>query len=299
MKRYSSLWIVIFLTGIITSCSYTFYPTECKHQGPGNLTPYTTLDTTLSETSGLIYLDGRFWSINDSGGEAALYCFDHETGLVERKITISDASNVDWEGMAMDSQYLYVADVGNNFGTRDTLQIYRVLKSKMESNASIISHDGIISITYDAHDTVNAYGFSSLDCEALFTYQDSLYLFSKDWVHETISVYVIPSEPGHHIIQPRYHYDAHILVTGADHFPHKKEVALVGYRNYFPIVITYGYDNEPGAIKCGGRARIFVLRRGRQVEGICYDSDGNLFVSSEKSLRQQTFFKLGRIISNQ
>ena len=34
---------------------------------------YSSLDSTIAETSGLIYLDRRIWTINDSGREAAIY----------------------------------------------------------------------------------------------------------------------------------------------------------------------------------------------------------------------------------
>ena len=287
-------FVYLLAAGLSSSCSYRFYSTGCEEPVPGNLVKNSSLDTTLAETSGLLYLDGRMWTINDSGGEAALYCFDQGNGNVIRKTIISNASNTDWEDIAMDDHHIYVADVGNNYATRDTVIIYRIPKSNLLSGDPAIQHNGIISVSFDEMMTRNKNGFSSHDCEAIFAHADSLYLFSKDWVHESTSVYVIPSEPGHYHVNYRYRYEARILVTGADLFPVENQVVLVGYRNYIPIVIRYGYADDPGKIGCGGRARIYPLRIGRQVEGICFDADGGIFVSSERSLQKQSLFKLNR-----
>ncbi|MEN8229221.1 MAG: hypothetical protein ABFS38_13770 [Bacteroidota bacterium] len=285
---------IILVCVIFSSCSYRFYSTGCETPVPGNLVKYSSLDSSLAETSGLLYMEGDIWTFNDSGGEAALYCFDQGNGSVIRKTIISNATNTDWEDIAMDDHYIYVADVGNNFATRDTLAIYRIQKSSVLSGNPTVDHNGIISLSFDEQVVRNRRGFSSHDCEALFAHGDSLYLFSKNWVDESTSVYVIPSIPGHYHVTRRYRYEARILVTGADLFPDKNQVAIVGYRNYLPIVIIYGYANDPGNIECGGLARIYPLRGGRQVEGICFDPEGGIFISSEASLQNQTLFKLGR-----
>ncbi len=224
----------------------------------------------MFETSGLLHFDGYMWTFNDSGGEAALYCFDPSTGNVIRKTIISNAINVDWEDIAADETHVYVADVGNNSGGRDTLTIYRIPKNELRSGNESVAHDATITFSFNEPVEKNSNGYSSHDCEALFAYGDSLYLFSKDWVGETTSVYVIPAEPGHHHISRRYRYEARILVTGADLSPGSREVALVGYRDYYPIVIRYGFTDDPGQIECGGKARLYPMRRGRQVEGICF-----------------------------
>jgi len=76
--------------------------------------------------------------------------------------------------------------------------------------------------------------------------------------------------------------------------PDSREVALVGYRNHMPVVIKYDFTGNPGHISCGGRARYYPFRWGRQVEGICYDEAGNLYISSERSLQKPALFRVGR-----
>ncbi len=299
MRNFSIVFTLILVTGFTSSCSYRFYATGCEHAVPGNMIKHSSLDSTLAETSGLLYLDGRIWTFNDSGGEAALYCVVPQDGSVIRKTMISNANNIDWEDIAVDEHHIYVADVGNNSATRDTVIIYRIPKSGVLSGDPAINHNGIISLSFDEDIVRNNNGNSSHDCEAIFAHGDSLYLFSKDWVNQSTSVYVIPSEPGHYHVKRRYLYDARVLITGADLFPEEKQVVLLGYRDGSPIVIQYKYANDPGKIVCGGKARIYPLRSGRQVEGICFDAAGGIYISSERNIFEQTLFKLRRSIHSQ
>ena len=299
MRNLPVILIFILAAGLSVSCSYRFYTTGCEHTVPGNLIKYSNLDSTVAETSGLQYLDGNIWTFNDSGGEAALYRVDQENGSVIRKTIISNATNIDWEDIAMDDHHIFVADVGNNSHTRDTVIIYRIPKSEVLSGDPAIRHNGIISLTFDEVVVKNSSGHSSHDCEALIAHGDSLYLFSKDWVYQFTSVYVIPSEPGHYHVKRRHVYDARVLVTGADLFLERKQVVLLGYRDGSPIVIQYKYSDDPGKIECGGKARIYPLKSGRQVEGICFDETGEIYISSEKNMLEPTLFKLGRSIRSQ
>jgi len=273
-----------------------FYPVECDLSLPGDLIKQTELDSAINETSGLLYLDGNIWTFNDSGGDPALYCVDPANGKIIRSTNIKNAVNRDWEDIAADDSHVYIADVGNNRATRDTVLIYRILKSSLLSGDPDISINGIISVSFNEKVTTNEKGYSSHDCEALFAFGDSLYLYSKDWVGESTSVYVVPRKPDHYHVRRSFQYEARILVTGADIWPGDNQVALVGYRDACPIVITYRYGGDPGRIECGGRARIYPLKRGRQVEGICYDPDGNLLISAERRLHSQALFKLGPLL---
>jgi hypothetical protein len=292
-KEVRTYLIVLIAGTFLSSCSYRFYSTDCSHPIPGRLIKHTVLDSSLSETSGLLFLKDGIWTFNDSGGEAALYCVDQNKGSVIRKTVISNALNVDWEDITADENFIYVADVGNNFAWRDTILIYRIPRKRLESGDSQVNHSGVISVSFKEEIELNSGGFSSHDCEALFAFKDSLYLFTKNWVDESTSVYVIPSFTGHYTLSPRYRYEARILVTGADLYPGENEVALVGYRNYQPIVIRYTFDQDPSLIGCGGKARIYPFKLGRQVEGVCFDPSGDLIISSERSVHKATLFKVG------
>jgi len=275
----------------VTSCSYRFHPSNCSGSLPGPLIKVQSIDAQVSESSGLLSLKGHFWTMNDSGGEAALYRLNPSSGQVEQKVQIPLAHNVDWEDLAMDQRYIYLADVGNNYGSRDTLVIYRIDRAELTTEADEVLELEKISYSYPEAAVAGPRGRSSLDCEALLAYRDSLWLFSKDWVEQGTSVYVIPALPGHHLAHKCAAYDVRFLVTGADLDAERQEVALVGYRDYMPVVTRYSFLQHPGRIACGGRSRVFPFRFGRQVEAICFQ-EGDLYITSERSLQKAALFRI-------
>ena len=284
MRRGISGSILLLLLVTAASCSYTFYPADCSRPLPGKLVRHTALDTAVFETSGLLYHGGKIWTFNDSGGEAALYCVDPEDGSVIGRTLISNALNADWEDIAMDSSHIYVADVGNNYGTRDTVCIYRIPRTGVLSGDTAVVQNGRILISFDKKAECNRRGLSSKDCEALLSYGDSLYLFSKDWVNLTTSVYVLPKVPGHYLLSPKNTYHVKALITGADVDEESRTVSLVGYRDFIPVIIRYGFGESPAVIQCGGKAKIYYFLTGSQVEGIVHDDLGRVYVSSEAEL---------------
>ena len=286
--RIKRIWILILLIAA-TSCTYTFYPTDCKYPVAASLKKVTKLSDSLVETSGLAYQDSLFISFNDSGGDPALYFFD-DSGSVLRKTIVRNAANADWEDITFDGTHYYVADVGNNIGTKDTLNIYKI-PAAQAGLPGFLEAAGVISFSYDEPVSRNDRGLYSHDCEALFIYNDSLYLFAKDWVKYETRVYVLPIVPGHYNVQSKVSYPVNALITGADIHRNNKEVVLVGYRRMIPVVIRYGFNNDPAVISCGGKARWYLRLAGTQMEGIVYDPVGRIFISSEKRLYKQSLYQ--------
>ncbi|MBL4643362.1 MAG: T9SS C-terminal target domain-containing protein, partial [Flavobacteriaceae bacterium] len=109
------------------------------------------LPNTVSETSGLLFYNGKLITHNDSGDNANLYELDTISGNITRTIHITNATNVDWEDITQDETYIYIGDFGNNNGNRQDLKIYRILKSDFNNGTSITSE--VISFSYE--DQVN------------------------------------------------------------------------------------------------------------------------------------------------
>lgn len=292
--KSQGLVFLLLLSGLFSSCSYRFYHSDCHYPLPGNLQKQAVLDSTVNETSGLLYLDSTLITFNDSEGEAALYSMDASDGSLIRKTIIRNALNADWEDITSDESHIFVADVGNNYASRDTVSIYRIPKYAVIAGDPEVDFDGVITLSFADSVTRTRSGLSSHDSEALISWGDSLYLFTKDWVEASTSVYVLPKTPGHYSLFPAQRYEAGFQVCGADLFPDKRQVALVGYRKFVPVVLTYEFLDSPARINCGGRARMYPMRLWRQVEGICYDADGGLWISSEYNLKKQTLFRVER-----
>jgi len=275
---------------VLNACTYTFYQAECHFPVAGGLHRSSVLSDEMIETSGLDQYDSCFYSFNDSGGEPVVFGFCPENAAVNR-IPLPEAQNRDWETMALDNNYLYIGDVGNNFGSRDTLLIYRYNVGILESSAAA-SPPQLISLSYNEPVTRNERGFISHDCEAMFVYGDSLYLFAKDWVTMDTRIYVLPAAPGHYDLSAKQTYHVRALITGADIDPDRREVVLVGYRNFMPVIIRYSFDTNPALIACGGKARIYPRYLGTQVEGVSFDYAGRVWVTSEKALYKQSLYRV-------
>ncbi|NQX97144.1 MAG: T9SS C-terminal target domain-containing protein, partial [Flavobacteriales bacterium] len=203
------------------------------------------LPTLLEETSGLIYFNGKIITHNDSGGDPKLYEIDTITGNITRTIEITNAINIDWEDIAQDSNYIYIGDIGNNNGNRTNLKIYRILKSDYLNNLTVLAD----TINFSYNDQVN---FTSLpnnnnfDCEAFVIHNDSIILFTKNWVTATVNAYVLPKTIGSHIAKNVSTYNSLGLITGADNI--NNTFYLSGYNNsiipFILIVNSNGVNQD-------------------------------------------------------
>lgn len=289
-KKYRLLVLTLFLSALSSGCSRYFYPVSCTDEPRPWMNRLAPLDPELRETSGLVADNGCLWTMNDSGGEAALYSFIPGQDRII-KTMILNSVNHDWEDLAEDVEHIYIADVGNNFAKRDTLEILVIRKDSLGSGIGVPVESRIRFVFEDTILT-NRAGWSSADCEALLAWEDSLYLFTKNWVDRNTALYVLPKTPGFYRIRARIILNVNALITGADIFPSAKKVTLVGYRNFHPVIMSYRFGENPSRIECAGPVWNYPLKTGRQVEGICYDTGGSLYVSSEGLLYRPALFRL-------
>ncbi|MGI8730560.1 MAG: hypothetical protein ACR2LK_11330 [Solirubrobacteraceae bacterium] len=80
-----------------------------------------------AELSGLVRSPSRprvLWTHNDSGDRARLLAV-RDDGRLLADVTVSGATNSDWEDIATDGSSLLVADIGDNFDRRSSVSVYR------------------------------------------------------------------------------------------------------------------------------------------------------------------------------
>lgn len=97
--------------------------------------PPVQLDVELSETSGIVASrsrTGTHWTHNDSGSEPILYSLD-ASGVLRGRVwleTDAEAADSDWEDLAAGTcpqgECLYVADIGDNAGSRENVAVHRI-----------------------------------------------------------------------------------------------------------------------------------------------------------------------------
>lgn len=96
----------------------------------------TITDTALKEISGIeagVVNPNLYWVHNDSGDTARVFAVN-ASGATQRIYSLTGASAVDWEDIAIGpgptagASYLYLADIGDNATSRSEIVVYRVLE---------------------------------------------------------------------------------------------------------------------------------------------------------------------------
>lgn len=97
----------------------------------------------ITELSGLVAsrrTEGVWWGHNDSGDTARIFAFGGN-GNDFGTYALSGAIATDWEDIAAgpgpvaNTQYLYVADIGDNARTRSSVRVYRTPEPLVDPNA--------------------------------------------------------------------------------------------------------------------------------------------------------------------
>lgn len=261
--------------------------------------PY--LDDELNETSGLIYFDSLLWTINDSGGRNCFYGFDFN-GKIKREVILHEADNIDWEEIAQDNENIYIGDFGNNRGTRKNLKIYQVRKAGLSANRKQVAESSVISFSYNEQTSFLPFNMNTpFDCESLVEFNDYLYLFTKDWENQTSGIYRLSKHKRKQNRSAELTFNANGLISGADVSPDKTKLALIGYKNYIPILLVFNGISEENIL---GTEKYYVRMdslRGAQTEGICFLNNDSLLISCERTsnYNQQVFlFDINKLNQN-
>ena len=174
----------------------------------------------IKETSGLEYIGNNFITHNDSGDDPKLYEFNHKGELLKFTRFYSIV-NRDWEDITFDGEKYFIADVGNNYGTRKNLTIY-IIDNKLNIYDSI-------KINYKNQKSFDYLKLNEFDAEALISIGDSLALFSKNRKTLSTEVYILSNTPGNYELEPTISLNVESLITGGDYNEKYKLLALSGY----------------------------------------------------------------------
>lgn len=231
------------------------------------------LPTTINESSGLIAnADGTFWTNNDSGDKPQIYLLD-SVGKIIKTVFLKSASHIDFEEMTTDTKgNIYVGDFGNNYNSRKNLVIYKILASQLLTDTV---QPEIISFHYsDQHSFPPTH--NNFDCEAMFSYNDSLYLFSKSRVKPKYSkCYKLPSIQGNYTAQLMDSIKTKRWITAAAINAENKSIALLSENS-----VLFFSDFVENNFYSGKRKKYKI--KFTQKEAVSFRNDGALFISDEK-----------------
>ena len=182
------------------------------------------LPTQLDESSALAIHEDIVWTLNDSGSGAILHALSMEGELLS-SVTVLDAENTDWESLAQDEQYLYIADTGNNFNNRDSFRIYRIAIPAIGQQTV---NAETISISYEDYEAGSPMSHN-FDSEALAVRHSELWLFTKNRGDRNTNLYRFPKTPGTYRVGPSQSLAVNALVTAADINEETGELVLLTY----------------------------------------------------------------------
>lgn len=292
---------LLICTLIILLCSNLFAQSGCTDPQANNYNPIaqindgscsyntTTISTVfsqnlsnrLNESSGLIYWNSRLWSHNDNS-DVNLYSFHPDSVLNIDSVELTGTTNIDQEEITQDSNYLYLGDFGNNSnGNRTNLRILRIHKNDLLQN--IITADTIF-FSYSDQISFTATGSNNtdFDCESFIVTEDSIFLFTKQWISQKTAKYSLPKFPGTHIAHFSETLDVQGLVTGANYLQDKRLLVLSGYSSTVQPFLFLLYDFN-GTDFFGANKRKLNLNLGfHQIEGICSNDGLNYFLTNER-----------------
>lgn len=240
------------------------------------------LSDTLNETSGLAKFGEQWFSHNDGGNPAVLYQLN-KNGKINKAYPIQQANN-DWEDLTFSDSFGFIGDFGNNAGNRQNLRILRFKTSALNS-ASPTDTLLVDLIEFSYADQANfspTTNSTPFDCEALIYWNDSLHLFTKNWLNGYTKRYVLPNAPGRYVVAPRDSLLLNFLVTGAASYHNR--IALVGYDKSGNGFLSLLWDFPNHQPFLGNKRHISLgsfIATG-QIESVAFADSTTLYATNEK-----------------
>lgn len=244
------------------------------------------LDSLIEGSSSLIYWNNGYWTFNDHH-DNCLYLIDSANANIMNTLCINELISKDLEEISQDSLYLYFGDMGNNRGSRHDLYILRISKESILNQTFAID---TIAFSYEDQTDFTAHPQATdYDCEAFIVTDDSIYLFTKQWVSAQTTLYSLPKTPGMHIARRHETYNVKGLITGATYLPEYQLVVLCGYdynkKNLLsalhPFLILL-YDFKDGCFFSGNKRRLdFKSNVKSQIEAIATHNGLDYYLTCE------------------
>lgn len=241
------------------------------------------------ESSGLIKsskYENIYYTHDDSKSKEAdsinyLYAFSFvdennaKYGKWEYKIQLEDTINIDWEDISItDDGKIIIGDIGNNFNNRKYFYFY--IFDEPEKNQKLIKSEDIKKIAFRIAEV-----FWQDNNEALFYYEDSIYILTKElWGRSKLYKLNLNKVEEKELYNLEFinNYTDKGIITGADISPDKKKLAILTYDkiNIYDISKGLTFDNLIKTIP------LEINIRYRQYEGITFVDNNKLIISTEQ-----------------
>ncbi|MBI3511930.1 MAG: hypothetical protein HY064_14825 [Bacteroidetes bacterium] len=245
------------------------------------------LPDVISESSGLVSLDGKtFWTHNDSRGEAIIFNID-SNGNMLRKISLQNEPNLDWEEITKDERgNVYLGDFGNNDCKRRELFVYKFHDPTNLKGDTLDAQDIRFTLP-DQHLFPPPSANLNFDFEAMVHLDHSLFLFSKNRSDPSsgyCKMYSIPDSAGEYVaalIDSFYTGSGELkdfAITGAALNSKHDELILISHEKLWLFTHFKGRNFFKGDV-----AEFSFTKKGLSMEGVCFLNDQEIYLTEERS----------------
>jgi hypothetical protein len=223
----------------------------------------------ISESSGLVAskrFRNTFWTHNDRGNDPKLFAISRE-GESLAEFPITGANINDWEDIDVDGGgNLYIADIGNNDGNRDEVQVYKV----REPNPKRPATEVFVRRTWKLK-----FPDEPFDSEAFFVSGGFGYLISKESNGASLYRFRLGSRAGQTLTLEKVgEFDVSAPVTGADLSRNGRRLAVITPEG------AYVFSARRNVLRAVTTTASFTPFENSGMEGCVFAGDG-LLVSSE------------------
>ncbi|MBO9584081.1 MAG: hypothetical protein J7574_07970 [Flavobacterium sp.] len=258
----------------------------CQKQSGSDLKELYSLPKKLKEVSGIAYFPetNTLYTLEDSGNKNAIYAIDSK-GKLAKTITISNATNVDWEDITKDkSGNVYIGDFGNNNNERRDLCIYKVAKNQLQNDLAKAEYK--ISFSYPEQKEFPPKKKEMFyDVEGFFERDGYFYLFTKNrskGFDGTAFIYKIKNAAGTQKAVKIGEFKTcsnynHCVLTSATISPDGKKVALLSHDK---VLL---FKDFKGDLFHKGTQTELNLNHFSQKEAIVFKDNNTLLIADEKT----------------
>ena len=249
--------------------------------------------------------DDVFWVTNDSGDKPTIFALNGQGEIIipdylQKRYAGSKSSEypglkikgavlIDWESLTLLGDTLVITDMGNNGNARRDLGIY--LLPEPNPHATDVARP---LVYYPVHyEDQHAYPPEdwAYDCEAVFTYNHTLYFLTKHRSDRHISK---PSPATKlYRMDTRYTDRSNALkligradnlggwVTAADMAPDGSGVVFLA-QNFISTMIWFYPTPKSGDNFLASQPRAYNLLKADQAEGVCFKDTRTLIITNEQ-----------------
>lgn len=250
----------------------------------------------INENSGIatsLSTDDAIWTHNDSGGKPKAYLVSQNSGKTLASVTLKGANNRDWEDISTfgrgTTNYVMVADVGDNKRQREDYQLYLFEEPTLES----VAHDTPKEVTTQLEDWSAIrfqYEDGSHNCEAITVDPDAgqVILLEKIYPRDqgVPGVYLLdlPDNPSDERLTAKRIADIPIKnITAMGLSPDTKRMVVRTYVDGY--LYERNEDQTWSQALRNNQPKRLALPMQRQGEGVCFSRDGQAIICSSEFKR--------------